>query len=124
GHAATPHVQRSLVPAPKPPPLPASTKAWERQRDTWLSLLSQKTFAAWPREELPLGLQERFSATRHGVRLQAFDFGSQPNVRLRLYLLQRSSLSKPAGVELTVLGTTNAVATAAEDSTACPTYEQ
>ena len=98
------NVQRTFVHVAKTPSAPASTNAWERQRDAWLSWLNQKTFRAWPREEVPLELKPQFSATHNGLHLEAYDFTSQEKVRLRLYLLERASGGQPETVQLQVLG--------------------
>jgi dienelactone hydrolase len=120
------NLHEKFVELPRPPPIPTSTNAWERERDRWVSLLNQKTFAAWSREHLPLELEQKFSAARNGLRLQAWDFNSQTNVRLRLYLLQRANLSKPEQIKLIVLGPAGGQSGPIEEETqsACPNWEQ
>jgi dienelactone hydrolase len=85
--------------------VPQSADAWHRQRDAWLAALRQKVFGGWPRESEPLALEEKFSATRDGLRLQALEFTSQPHVRLRLYALQCATPARPARAGLRVGGT-------------------
>ncbi len=122
------NIHASFVEAAKPPSVPSSTNTWERQRDAWMSALNQKTFGAWPKEPLPLGVDQKFSVSRHGLRLEAFDFTSQPNVRLRLYLLQRSNLIKPDRITLQILGpshsSTNSNTGDDEIRAACPAWDE
>ena len=57
-----------------------------------IARLKAKTFGGWPQEGIPLETKPAFSVTRGGVKLSAWDFTSQQDVRLRIYLLE-----KPAG---------------------------
>ncbi len=83
---------------------PLTSGEWENQRESLLATLQEKTFAGWPAKDTPLGANEAFSAERDGLKFSAWDFTSQPGVRLRLYFLERSG-RKPAGsmVKLNVM---------------------
>ena len=81
------NIHETFVAAAPAPVLPKSKAEWARQRDGWLAALKEKCFAGWPEEPGPLRLERKFSATRDGLTLQAFDFDSEPQVRLRLYVL-------------------------------------
>ena len=83
--------------APQPPD---SASQWQPQRDAWLSALKEKSFRGWPAEPGDLDVEQVFSVARDGIRFSAYDFNSQPQVRLRLYLAHRDGLDKP---ELLVL---------------------
>ena len=98
------NIQASFVPTAKAPAIPGSSEAWNKQRDAWLAELKTKCFGGWPEDVAPPVLEKKFSVERGGVRFQAFEFDSQPNVRLRLYTLQRANLRKPERVVLGVLG--------------------
>ena len=74
------------------------------QRRALLEMLREKSFGGWPTQEQagPLNIRQVFSAERHGIRLSAFDFTSQPHVRLRLYLAHRPGIERPDKVVLDV----------------------
>jgi dienelactone hydrolase len=73
------------------------------QQQALLKTLREKSFGGWPTHEQagPLNIKKVFSTERQGIRLSAFDFTSQPYVRLRLYLVQNSA--QPQKVVLNVL---------------------
>ena len=75
-----------------------------QQRQAILETLRDKSFGGWPTQEQagPLNIRRVFSAERHGIRLSAFDFTSQPHVRLRLYLAHRSGVKRSEKVVLNV----------------------
>ena len=98
------NIQSTFVPLAPPPSVPDSVEAWKRQRQEWLTALQEKCFAGWPEPSGPPALEKKSSAERNGLRFQAFDFESQPHVRLRLYTLQSASLRSPARVVLSALG--------------------
>lgn len=87
-------IAESFVPAAAPPELPADPAAWSRQRDAWLSALRTEVFGGWPSdgEKEPLNLTLAFDATRHGLRLRAYDFTAQRvgefRLPLRLYIAE------------------------------------
>jgi hypothetical protein len=69
-----------------------------------LKTLREKSFGGWPTQEQAglLNIKKVFLAERHGIRLSAFDFTSQPHVRLRLYIAHRSGVKRPEKVVLNV----------------------
>ena len=95
-------IQETFVPSAGPPVAPASKDEWARQRDEWLAALKEKCFAGWPEKPGPVELKQIFSAEHHGVDLDAYEFASQPNVRLRLFLARRPQLKKPERIVLVV----------------------
>ena len=77
------------------------------------SVLVTKVFSGWPKGRDPLNLHQAFSGEREGLRLSAWDFTSQRNVRLRIYRLDASATSVRSNITLSVLdesGWTNAIA--------------
>ena len=93
-------IHESFVPKNQQPLAPQSAE----QRQALLKALREKSFGGWPTQEQagPLNVRQVFSAERHGIRLSAFDFTSQPHVRLRLYLAHRSGIERPEKVVLNV----------------------
>ncbi|MCH8829092.1 MAG: acetylxylan esterase, partial [Planctomycetes bacterium] len=77
----------------KTPQLPDSKKHWEAQRRIWMQALREKCFRGWPTKNPgPLNVKQAFSVVRHGIRFSAYDFDSQKNIRLRLYLVHRAGV--------------------------------
>ena len=95
------HVQELFVPKYQQSSKPLSAQ----QRQTLLKTLREKSFGGWPTQEQagPLDIRQVFSAERHGISLSAFDFTSQPYVRLRLYLAHRPGIERPDKVVLNIL---------------------
>ncbi len=82
-------IQESFVPkAPQPEP-PASKAEWEAQRDRWMTALREKCFRGWPSaaDAKPPQVRRAFVATSGDAAFSAYDFESQPQITLRLYLL-------------------------------------
>jgi hypothetical protein len=91
--AINPTVQESFGPAA------AGSK---RDRAAVLAALKEKCFAGWPAPApAPVTTLAR-TAEKDGLRLQVYDFVSQPLVPLRLYVCE-STAHRPRGVILTAL---------------------
>jgi dienelactone hydrolase len=87
----------SFPPSARPPTeMPAAP-------ERLIASLKEKTFGGWPREAIPFETKLIFSVMRAGVRLSAWDFMSQHDVRLRLYLLEERTSEHAKGVCLTIL---------------------
>ncbi|MBC8471132.1 MAG: prolyl oligopeptidase family serine peptidase [Planctomycetes bacterium] len=98
-------IQESFVPTAKEPMVPKSDAQWEKQRKAWMKMLRKKSFRGWPRpsQVVPLDMKCVFSVEREGIQLSAYDFTSQPHVRLRLYLAHKARLKNPEVARLNVL---------------------
>ena len=72
-----------------------------------MKALREKSFRGWPPTSSGLDVKEVFTAARGGIEFSAFDFTSQENIRLRLYLAHRAGL-KRADLDLVVLNTVDA----------------
>jgi len=99
-------IHESFVPKAPPPSIPQTAEAWKKQRDSWAEALREKVFRGWPSKSQagPLNLEPTFSAKREGIRFSAYDFTSQPHVRLRLYVLAPEESGKAKAATLTVMG--------------------
>jgi dienelactone hydrolase len=64
--------------------------------------LRAASFSGWPESSSPLDVTEVLSVKRAGIWLRAFDFSSQPHVRLRLFAAQAARVRRPGGVRLEV----------------------
>ena len=98
------NIHETFVAAAPTPAAPKTKGDWERQRRQWLGALAEKCFGGWPETPPLLALEKRFEVERDGVRFVAWDFTSQENVRLRLYLATGRGFKAPGRVELSVLG--------------------
>jgi cephalosporin-C deacetylase-like acetyl esterase len=98
-------IQNSFVPTAKKPSVPKTKAKWENQCKAWMRNLKNKSFRGWPRQAQagPLDIHRVFSVEREGIQLSAYDFTSQPYVRLRLYLTSRAGLDKPDAVTMNIL---------------------
>jgi len=98
-------IHESFVAKAPQPSVPQSADKWAKQRKAWMKALREKSFRGWPRRAQagPLDIECLFSVKRGGIHFSAFDFTSQPHVRLRLYLAHRAGLDKPRMVTLNVL---------------------
>lgn len=83
-------IQERFVPMASPSSAPQTSQDWAAMRDAWMKSLRERTFRGWPsdREAGPLDIDRVLSVEADGVRLTAFEFTSQPHVRLRLFCLQ------------------------------------
>jgi len=99
-------IHDTFVPKAPPPPVPQTVEEWKEQRNSWTKALQEKVFRGWPTETEagPLDVKDAFSARRYGIELKAFDFTSQQNVRLRLYVFRPINMENTAKLRLMVLG--------------------
>ena len=98
-------IDESFVPkavAPSPATTPEEAKG--RQAE-YLSALRKKVFAGWPAESGAVKLELSGQSSENGSRCQAYAFDSQPDVNLRLLVLQDAKVKRPQKVLLTVLDT-------------------
>lgn len=96
-------IQQSFTAAAPRPAVPADAATFSRQRDAWQQSLRDKVFHGWPADGAEaLDLREAFTHEAQGIRLAAFDFTSQHDIRLRLYVAHAAAV-KPADLELVVL---------------------
>ncbi|MBW3600070.1 MAG: acetylxylan esterase [Planctomycetes bacterium] len=98
-------IHETFVAAAESPEVPETKEAWNSLREGWRTALLEKSFRGWPKDAAPLDVKEAFSVERQGVKFAAYDFTSQQNIRLRLYVAHRAGLDDP---ELTVLNVLNA----------------
>jgi dienelactone hydrolase len=80
-------IHETFVPLAQTQAVPETRDQWQPQRDGWLTALRQKCFAGWPAD--PAGNDEppRVSKLDGNVRFSAYDFESQNDITLRLFLL-------------------------------------
>ncbi|MGC3960387.1 MAG: prolyl oligopeptidase family serine peptidase [Verrucomicrobiota bacterium] len=66
-------------------------------------VLRNNVFRGWPADDLPLDPKQTIAIERDGLRLRAWDFTSQHDVGLRLYLLEDATKKEADAVQLNVL---------------------
>ncbi len=71
--------------------------------DKLAATLREKVFAGWPGDDLPLNSRRAFEIKQGDLLFRAWDFTSQHDVSLRLYLLENAAAKNPEPVSLTVL---------------------
>ena len=98
-------VHETFVSAAPPFEPPTSDEQWEQLQDDSLEILRSKCFSGWPTEDDAGGLNIHrvFSGRNRGLQLEVYDFQSQPNVWLRMYVVKRTGLGGPRGLTLAVL---------------------
>jgi dienelactone hydrolase len=97
--AINPNIAESFVPLAKP---------GKKSADEFRAALREKAFAGWPGEETPLEPKLAFEIRQDNLRLRGWDFASQHDVLLRLYLLDDASAKPAEIVSLTVLDQSSA----------------
>ena len=86
-------IEETFVPKAPAPQLPTSAKEWNQQREKWVAALTKKTFGGWPQSPADLEEKQTFAATKNGMRLRVYDFMSQHDVGLRLFVAQAEKTS-------------------------------
>jgi hypothetical protein len=69
----------------------------------YLNALRTKVFAGWPEASGAVKLKLDGKSNRDGLRVEAYTFDSQPDVNLRLLVVQDAKVKKPGKVLMTVL---------------------
>lgn len=83
----TSKIHESFVPLASHAEPPPDQVAWEAQRDGWRRALTERVFRGWPQEPPPLERVALFAEQSGGKRLVVYEFTSDHDVRLRLYVL-------------------------------------
>ena len=69
-----------------------------------LADLKKKTFGGWPAKAGGLGIKKAFDTNYKGVRFAAYDFDSQKEMRLRMYVAHHEKLQDASTIHVEVLG--------------------
>ena len=87
---------------PRRPKTPETPADWRVGSDQWMKRLNSKSFRAWPAKPEEMVTAETTSLSREGLQFTAYDFISQDNILLQLYLVHREGLA-PKDLDLVVL---------------------
>ncbi len=90
-------IQEQFTVTAAAPVVPQSVSEWNAQRDGLLATLREKSSAAGRTknkrsDDAAIDLKEAFRVEREGICLAAYDFTSQHDIRLRLYVACRAGL--------------------------------
>ena len=99
----TSKIHETFVPLAPKPAVPASLSEWAGQRNAWKTALTEKVFRGWPKEPIPLALKQLVSVDEDTLRIEAYEYTSQTNVGLTLYLLKSSRKEQPERLILNVM---------------------
>ena len=70
-------------------------EGWQKKSGQVLEDLKQKVFRNWANDQLPLEIKAAETKVSDGVKLQAFDFISEKEIPLRLFVLTAEKTKKP-----------------------------
>jgi hypothetical protein len=89
------------------PRVPAVVREWwpAKQREL-LDQVRQQCFRGWPEKSAPLQPMLAADIVHDGLRLRAYDFQSEPEIELRLWLLTAAKTEKPTLTVLTAVDET------------------
>lgn len=97
-------IKPARVEAPQAPAV--AREWWQGQSREWLRLLKEKVFRGWPEQAPPLQFRPVAEIKHGGLRLRAFDFTSEEEVELRLWLVTAEKVDKATLTVLTALDET------------------
>lgn len=95
-------IQETFVPLAETPKVPETKDEWQRLRERWMTALREKCFGGWPQDPGPLNLQKVAIAERDERIFEAYEFDSQPGVRLRFFLIRRKEFTDGSELVLSV----------------------
>ncbi len=95
-------IDETFVPKAPEPAIPADDAAWEKMRDGWMADLRKLSFRGWPDLGTKPELTQVFASSSQGVRFEAYDLQTEPDVTCKLYLIRRDGV-KLADLQLHVL---------------------
>jgi hypothetical protein len=75
----------------------------KKSADQLRAELRKNVFSGWPNDNSPVESKQAFTVTRDGLKFSAWDFTSQHDVQLRLYLLEKATGKSIKPVTLYVL---------------------
>jgi hypothetical protein len=85
-------IDQTFVPQAKAPEVPGSQGDWNQQKETWMTALKDKVLAGWPKEAAAIQPNKEGRSERDGVEFTAYDFESEPGIRLRLHIAHSAGL--------------------------------
>ena len=68
-----------------------------------VNILRQKSFGGWPSTYPTLNLKKIWDVSHNEVRIAAYNFESQKNIQLKMYISQKNRIDKPKSIRIHVL---------------------
>jgi len=68
-----------------------------------VNILRQKSFGGWPSTYPTLNLKKIWDVSHNEVSIAAYNFESQKNIQLRMYISQKNRIDKPKSIHIHVL---------------------
>ena len=68
-----------------------------------VNILRQKSFEGWPSTYPTLNLKKIWDVSHNEVSIAAYNFESQKNIQLRMYISQKNRIDKPKSIHIHVL---------------------
>ena len=68
-----------------------------------VNILRQKSFGGWPSTYPTLNLKKTWDVSHNEDRIAAYNFESQKNIQLRMYISQKNRIDKPKSIHIHVL---------------------
>jgi hypothetical protein len=107
-------IEYSFEPEAPAPQIPATAAQWEEMKTKWMRGLREKCFAGWPGASPastvqslgftvkgPLSVQKIFSEKANGIQHEVYEFQSQQDVSLPIYVMRKVG-AKPRRLVLRV----------------------
>lgn len=88
-------IHETFVAEAKDIPVPKNAEEWTALRRDYIDFLKSRSFRAWPDAPPELDIKEVATADKDGIRLTTYEFTSQENIRLQLFVFMRPGLEKP-----------------------------
>lgn len=96
-------IEYSFEPEAPLPQIPATAAEWAEMKTKWMRGLREKCFAGWPGAspestvqspesavEGPQSVRRLFSKQAHGIQYEVYEFQSQPDVTLPIYMMRKA----------------------------------
>jgi hypothetical protein len=96
-------IHETFVPQASPIDWPEDVNQRREQRAAILEKVRRTSLSGWPDESIPLNVEKKISFLKNETRISAYDFDSQPGVRLRFYLIKPGEMRQPNYTEVNVL---------------------
>lgn len=87
-------IHELFVPEFRAPLAPKNAADWKTLSENWKNELHEKVFRGWPQENAPLNLKLASAVKKDGFRLSTYEFSSQPDLPLRLWVMAPEKMTE------------------------------
>jgi dienelactone hydrolase len=96
----TSKIHESFVPLAQVPLAPTNASDWAAQRERWQADLLGRVFRGWPKETAPMQLVSREQGRGDEAELDIYEFRTEHDVELRLYVVHRAPASNAVRLDI------------------------